>query len=1051
MANVVDLLHVNDFSIMCTLGPEDDLVWKDTRLLSRILVDGELLDETNGRLPVIYEGEKTLAVWELGNYQVPSDLPLTLCISTPADFEIFRFRCQRLNEEWSFELSEFDNMVRNFRARVIIYHPSSRCCLRYLAVLPKGISEQVLHADAWDDSVHLRQRLFAYIYRLPSLLLLNDAADHYRQFRCGEKAHIQLALTNFEEALQNTDVAPDLCQVIETTVPFLYCLEQGYAACPDVPFQVLQTFRPLPGAQLSAHLFLLQVILDVACSPQWLDYFPLAVKSITGLLEILLRPTPLDPPLLSCLRAWVTCALTLAPNAKEVLSLVDLAVEFLPGVFPAPQGLYSSVISRAVIYLQQAVLPRGPSLDVTLRVVESAVQFLSGLKDSRSPISGHELMGAEEFKELLCSWFHIIIKYSGGLDLEPYKDRLLSLIAWQLSNFPSRRDLGLRAAQSRLTHKDSDTLPSIRFIVDVLMPHVRGILDDDDNQFITASSLDLGLDRIGNVPAQYPKGAAEMTRVLLVDEDRVATPVAYQIAAATARTLDLPEAFQLYGRFMGLLEDKGVSLLCANQLQGFPGSSVIIRDAVSSASDTGNHALALQWSDQGRSKIWDWYFHSRMTIDQVHSNEPIMAKKLRQRPPFIDTITAKDFMSIEEFTCDRRQWEPLTVMEAPFVLDRFLRPRTPADIMSIAEALGGPIVYLNPDRYSSQALVVLPGLDDVVCIPLPAINYPGLRNLAVNFTKAPQAYLQEGFSMERKGFMVKPRPATQPHFQLPATSLLAQLWLAIVKPVLDGLGIQHAPTRTADMPRIWWCPSGPLVGLPIHAAGIYTADGQGPVISDYVVSSYFPSASALTYASRPQDPSQKFSLLTIANPQYADFSKLPGTELELEKIKTHTVTQELTRGEATVEAVKKEMENASWVHFACHGVAKPDTMESALILADDAHLSLREISEMSLPHAEFAFLSACQTAKGMAQAPDQSAHLSMGMLACGYRSVVGTMWQISDEHAPFVADRVYAKMLEGGQPDYRRAACALHDAVQALRKERKVSFMTWLPFIHVGV
>ncbi|TFK72294.1 hypothetical protein BDN72DRAFT_836472 [Pluteus cervinus] len=299
--------------------------------------------------------------------------------------------------------------------------------------------------------------------------------------------------------------------------------------------------------------------------------------------------------------------------------------------------------------------------------------------------------------------------------------------------------------------------------------------------------------------------------------------------------------------------------------------------------------------------------------------------------------------------------------------------------------------------------------------------------------------------------MVKPAGTSQPlpSCRVPAGMFLEALWIGIVKPVLDGLGIQHAQTRKADIPRIWWCPSGPLIGLPIHAAGIYTGDEQGVAISDYVVSSYFPSASALAYATRPEDPSQKFSLLTIANPTGAG---LPGTEWELEKIRKHTPTQELTRGEATVEAVKKGMENASWAHFACHGVTNPDKpMESALILANHTRLTLREISDMSLPHAEFAYLSACQTAKGVAEAPDESAHLSVGMMVCGYRSIIGTMWQISDEYAPFVADRVYAKMLEGGQPDYKRAAYALHDAVQALRKEHNVPFATWLPFIHVGV
>ncbi|TFK72304.1 hypothetical protein BDN72DRAFT_763609 [Pluteus cervinus] len=308
---------------------------------------------------------------------------------------------------------------------------------------------------------------------------------------------------------------------------------------------------------------------------------------------------------------------------------------------------------------------------------------------------------------------------------------------------------------------------------------------------------------------------------------------------------------------------------------------------------------------------------------------------------------------------------------------------------------------------------------------------------------------------ERLGHTVpKPGQRSTPSvdFKVSGALFLKYLWCVVVKPVLDGLGIQRAQTATADMPRIWWCPSGPLIGLPIHAAGDY-ADG-GQVISDYVVSSYFPSASALAYATRPKDPSQKFSLLTIANPTGAG---LPGTELELEKIEKHTQAatlsmQELTRGEATVEAVKKGMENASWAHFACHGVADPHKpWESALILANHTRLTMREISEMSLPHAEFTYLSACQTAKGVAEAPEQSVHLSTGMMACGYRSIIGTLWSIKDEYAPIVADRVYAKMLEDGQPDYKRAAYALHDAVQALRKEHNVPFATWLPFIHVGV
>ena len=49
------------------------------------------------------------------------------------------------------------------------------------------------------------------------------------------------------------------------------------------------------------------------------------------------------------------------------------------------------------------------------------------------------------------------------------------------------------------------------------------------------------------------------------------------------------------------------------------------------------------------------------------------------------------------------------------------------------------------------------------------------------------------------------------------------------------------------MPRIWWCPTGPLAFLPIHAAGIYATSilEAGPTLSDFAISSYIPNVRAL--------------------------------------------------------------------------------------------------------------------------------------------------------------------------------------------------------------
>ena len=105
----------------------------------------------------------------------------------------------------------------------------------------------------------------------------------------------------------------------------------------------------------------------------------------------------------------------------------------------------------------------------------------------------------------------------------------------------------------------------------------------------------------------------------------------------------------------------------------------------------------------------------------------------------------------------------------------------------------------------------------------------------------------------------------------------------------------------------------------------------------------------------------------------------------------------------------------------------------------------------SLPNARIAFLSACETATGQENLPDEAVHLAAGMLAAGFKSVIGTMWAISDSAAPIVAERFYARLLKDGKVEDGKAAGALHYAVEDLRKRDPSDFMAWVPFIHIGV
>ena len=243
--------------------------------------------------------------------------------------------------------------------------------------------------------------------------------------------------------------------------------------------------------------------------------------------------------------------------------------------------------------------------------------------------------------------------------------------------------------------------------------------------------------------------------------------------------------------------------------------------------------------------------------------------------------------------------------------------------------------------------------------------------------------------------------------------------------------------------------------MPIHAAGLYDTEERGTKIFDFVVSSYTPTVSALLQTLHTPISTRR-KILAVAQSQQTKqaFSALPSTREEIRRI-TQKATQSsvdlvaIEDEKGTVERVLNEMTRCEWVHLACHGIQDLDNpTKSAFVLAD-GNLELAELIKHSLPHAEFAFLSACQTATGDVKLAEEAVHLAAGMMLAGYRSVIATMWSILDKDGPKVAEAVYAELLKDGKADHTRAAYALHRAVEKLRLSG-APLLAWMPFIHMG-
>lgn len=95
----------------------------------------------------------------------------------------------------------------------------------------------------------------------------------------------------------------------------------------------------------------------------------------------------------------------------------------------------------------------------------------------------------------------------------------------------------------------------------------------------------------------------------------------------------------------------------------------------------------------------------------------------------------------------------------------------------------------------------------------------------------------------------------------------------------------------------------------------------------------------------------------------------------------------------TPELAMRSLFDASIAHFSCHGQQnRKDALDSGFLLLDGLTLTIAQLMQLKLSKAFFAFLSACETAKGDNVQPDQAIHLAAAMLYVGFRSIVATMW-----------------------------------------------------------
>ncbi|KAK0303498.1 hypothetical protein LTR01_008053 [Friedmanniomyces endolithicus] len=376
--------------------------------------------------------------------------------------------------------------------------------------------------------------------------------------------------------------------------------------------------------------------------------------------------------------------------------------------------------------------------------------------------------------------------------------------------------------------------------------------------------------------------------------------------------------------------------------------------------------------------------------------------------------------------------------------ESFMHPLAEKEMVSLADRAS--IVMINVSILRSDALIIdSAGVRKLV---LPRLRLPDLVEKANAWTEA----LHCDNSSERRNTIECIR------------DIQHWLWDAVVQDVHA-----HLSHGKQEPIRVCWIPVGPLALLPIHAAADPKSDANA---LDLIVSSYGTTMKELSHAHRKQHPNLDSAAALVIHmaqtPNQLDLKYAADEANAVGAILQRLLTTSVLPAPSKSD-VLTHIKNSSIVHFSCHGFADAQDPSASRILLRDWEtdpLTVAHIAALHLRGAQFAYLSACHAAVGRAaDLLDEGIHLAGAFQIAGFPRVVGTLWQVDDERAMQVAERVYQSLVsDKGGLGFGELADALNAAVKKLRMDTRtieVGGMTleideddpfvWAPIIYMGL
>jgi tetratricopeptide (TPR) repeat protein len=478
----------------------------------------------------------------------------------------------------------------------------------------------------------------------------------------------------------------------------------------------------------------------------------------------------------------------------------------------------------------------------------------------------------------------------------------------------------------------------------------------------------------------------------------------------------------------------------------------------------GQFEEAVETLEQGRALLWSQMRGLRTSVLQLVQESPL-AKRLAETNEELEVMTKSVTPSgrpeIEDgvgqdgsdpFGRLVIKWKKLVEERDALIsqiqsqpgMERFMGAPSFTTLCSAAKR--GPVILINHCKWRSDIVIIFH--KSLPCaIPTPKHFFARANELRDELIKARNLKPENGLDFDESQDALG---LDSVEYQDALCSVLKGLYELVGEPVIKRLRALGVPEQS----RIWWCPTSVFCSLPLHAMGPIPSTNR--YFSDLYIPSYTPSLSALIESRKTssQVPG-KPPLLLVALPD----DDLPGVEGEIKvirKLEKRVTVMDLVSSEATPTSVINGLRGSRLAHFACHGELKAGKpFEASFKLHGGERLTLLEIVRSRLPDAEFAFLSCCHAAGITRESiADEALHLTAAMQYCGFRSVVGTLWEMADTDGRDLAKHFYKALFssqDSSVPYHERSAEALRGAVQKLRcTKRGTTLERWVNFVHYG-